>query len=81
MRCGINGKVVKALKADLNVVGNLIAQLIVSIAKLEVCLDKSKAGPTLKAMQNVRHQVDSLESIVDDSLWPVPKYRDMLHIF
>jgi glutamine synthetase len=28
----------------------------------------------------IRHQVDQLEMIVDDELWPLPKYRELLFI-
>jgi glutamine synthetase len=29
---------------------------------------------------NIRYQIDKLELIVDDSLWPLPKYRELLFI-
>ena len=28
----------------------------------------------------IRCQIDKLELIVDDSLWPLPKYRELLFI-
>lgn len=28
----------------------------------------------------IRRQIDKLELIVDDSLWPLPKYRELLFI-
>jgi glutamine synthetase len=28
----------------------------------------------------IRYEVDKLEAIVDDSLWPLPKYREMLFV-
>ncbi len=31
-------------------------------------------------MDTIRHHVDKLELIVDDRLWPLPKYREMLFI-
>ncbi len=31
-------------------------------------------------MGGIRRQIDKLELIVDDSLWPLPKYREMLFI-
>lgn len=31
-------------------------------------------------MDELREQIDSLEAIVDDNLWPLPKYREMLFI-
>jgi glutamine synthetase len=30
--------------------------------------------------EKIRSQVDSLELIVDDELWPLPKYRELLFI-
>jgi len=35
----------------------------------------------LPAMNDVRSVADELEMIVDDSLWPLPKYREMLYIY
>jgi glutamine synthetase len=32
------------------------------------------------AAESARKTIDELESIVDDRLWPLPKYREMLHI-
>jgi glutamine synthetase len=32
------------------------------------------------AMESARKAIDALETIVDDRLWPLPKYREMLHI-
>ena len=31
-------------------------------------------------MDEIRYQIDKLELIVDDSLWPLPKYRELLFI-
>ena len=31
-------------------------------------------------METIRYQIDKLELIVDDSLWPLPKYRELLFI-
>ncbi len=32
------------------------------------------------AMEEIRYHIDKLELIVDDSLWPLPKYRELLFI-
>ena len=32
-------------------------------------------------MTEVRRTVDRLEHLVDDSKWPLPKYREMLFIY
>ena len=34
----------------------------------------------LPVARKVRHTADSLEALVDDSLWPLPKYREILHL-
>ena len=35
----------------------------------------------LAALERARRAVDSLEYQVDDSRWPLPKYREMLFIY
>jgi glutamine synthetase len=30
--------------------------------------------------ETIRYNVDKLESIVDDAIWPLPKYREMLYL-
>ncbi len=39
---------------------------------------QSKVLPAINA---VRHVADELELMVDDSLWPLPKFREMLYIY
>ena len=34
----------------------------------------------VSAMTEVRTQADLLESLVDDDLWPLPKYRELLFL-
>jgi len=34
----------------------------------------------IPAMNSVREYADELEKMVDDSLWPLPKYREMLYL-
>jgi glutamine synthetase len=29
-------------------------------------------------MEKIRHNADLLEMLVDDELWPMPKYRELL---
>ena len=31
-------------------------------------------------IEKIRYHIDELELIVDDELWPLPKYREMLFI-
>ena len=32
------------------------------------------------AMERIRQHIDKLELMVDDEMWPLPKYREMLFI-
>jgi glutamine synthetase len=32
----------------------------------------------LPYLEDIRHHIDKLEMIVDDKLWPLPKYRELL---
>jgi glutamine synthetase len=34
----------------------------------------------IPAMGRVRNVVDRLEKVIPDDLWPIPIYRDMLHL-
>ena len=31
-------------------------------------------------MEEIRHDIDKLEEVVDDKLWPLPKYRELLFV-
>jgi glutamine synthetase len=31
-------------------------------------------------LDTIRYEIDKLELIVDDALWPLPKYRELLFI-
>ena len=31
-------------------------------------------------LEKIRYHVDKLEEVVDDELWPLPKYRELLFI-
>jgi glutamine synthetase len=38
-------------------------------------------GEVFPAMQAVREVADQIELVVDDELWPLPKYREMLFVY
>lgn len=50
--------------------------------KLESEYEKALAYYTtvLPTMESVRHEIDKLEEVVDDRLWPLPKYRELLFV-
>ena len=42
---------------------------------------KHMRDKVVPAMLKVREAADALELIVDDQLWPLPKYREMLFVY
>jgi glutamine synthetase len=76
--------------AILDRVAQLGSELVEDIAELEGLISKANSESSLHkvavafkvevipAMQKVRRVADSLEGFVDDTLWPLPKYREML---
>jgi glutamine synthetase len=71
----------KALKNELLGASTLVAGLYGNIGALESALSKADAKATLAAMVKLRECVDALENEVDDAMWPMPKYRDMLFVY
>ena len=74
---------------------NKVSQLKTSLEILESLMHGSKEveetdphahakfyeHKVIPAMNEVRAAADELEVIVDDSLWPLPKFREMLYIY
>ena len=66
--------------------GRLISTLIESLSEANAALEKlvvANADPLKKlaAMGDVRTIVDKLEVEIDDALWPLPKYSELLFIY
>jgi glutamine synthetase len=74
-------------------VAELVGELRVSVKALESARetiesahgDASHAALTVRerllpAMERVRLACDCLEEVVDDELWPLPKYRELLFV-
>ncbi len=49
---------------------------------LEDTVERSKAYSfkVLPYFDEIRNHIDKLEMIVDDEMWPLPKYREMLFV-
>ena len=50
------------------------------LGELEVAISNSDIKSVKIEMDKIRKNVDTLELIVDDELWPVPKYSELLFI-
>ncbi|MCQ2391286.1 MAG: glutamine synthetase III [Kiritimatiellae bacterium] len=69
------------LKALALKLGAGLDDLHVKCEKLDKSLAKGSHQEQIEAMNALRHTVDALEYLVDDSRWPLPKYREMLFIY
>lgn len=76
LKVGITG--LKALSLKL---GAGLDDLHVKCERLEKALTKEVPREVLAEMEEVRRTVDRLERLVDDTKWPLPKYREMLFIY
>lgn len=68
-------------KAQLEKVGKLIDNLLAATAKLEKAVAADATAKIIAAMDETRVAVDGLEKEVDDSIWPLPKYGEMLFVY
>ena len=76
LKTGIRGLTALSLK-----LGAGLDDLHVKCDRLEKAIAKGTHERQLSAMDDLRRTVDRLESLVDDSRWPLPKYREMLFVY
>ena len=76
LRMGIRGLTALALK-----LGAGLDDLHVKCDRLEKTLARDGSADQIAAMDDLRKTVDRLEGLVDDSRWPLPKYREMLFVY
>lgn len=76
---GVTAGVASAVAA-MNRVGELADELAVLADALEASLDAT-TEEFRAAYISARIVVDKLEKLIDDELWPLPKYREMLFIY
>jgi glutamine synthetase len=68
-------------KAIIEKIGSLISEIILIGEKLEKACASDTSEAIIEYMNSMRDVVDTLEVIVDDELWPLPKYSEMLFIY
>jgi glutamine synthetase len=72
---------VKELKALLENIGGLVGKIDASAAELKKEVVAGNPAKIAEKLGPLRKAVDELELVVDDSLWPLPKYSEMLFIY
>lgn len=89
---GESGITCKAIHSSLEKTSQLVDALSNAIDSLEVSIAKAKTiskvnlqaqhyqKNVISAMQELRQAADSLESLVDADLWPLPSYAEMLFL-
>ena len=70
-----------AQQAIADKVGGLIDSLLAGCDKLDAALKSEQAADIIVAMNELRTVADQLELEVDDSIWPLPKYSEMLFAY
>ena len=76
---------IKEISEHISIVRQLVADMIDKrkIAnKIEDSAEKARLynQEVLPFFEKIRYHVDKLELLVDDELWPLPKYRELLFI-
>lgn len=88
---GLNSSLVAEQVAEVESLAKLIVELKGSLAAMDKAVEKAEsddierkaaalAYSVSETMTAVREVCDKLEVVVDDTLWPLPKYREMLFL-
>jgi glutamine synthetase len=76
---------IKEISEHISIVRQLVAEMVEKrkkTNKVEDTIEKAELYNTeiLPFFEKIRYHVDKLELLVDDELWPLPKYRELLFI-
>ena len=74
---------IKTISGHISAIKKKLAELIETRKKanrIEMCKEKAVvyAKNVLPYLDDIRYHIDKLELIVDDEMWPLPKYRELL---
>jgi len=69
------------LKKNAEKIGKLIESLVKGTQSLEKAINNESSSQIIEAMNDLRIAADGLEKEVDDSIWPLPKYRELLFVY
>ena len=72
---------IRGLKALSMKIGAGLDDLHFKCDAIEKALNHGDFADQLLAMRDLRKTVDKLETLIDDSRWPLPKYREMLFVY
>ena len=72
---------IDVLRAETAKLGKGLVMLQKDIDELEQAVAAGKSETVLATMSTLRAVSDSLEKVVSDDRWPLPKYREMLFLY
>jgi glutamine synthetase len=75
--------IIKEISERIGSIQSLVNEMIAERKKANAMVDVREAAMTycenvVPYMEKIRYQVDKLELVVEDDLWPLPKYRELL---
>ena len=76
---------IKEISEHISIVRQLVSEMIEKrkkANKIDITAEKAEVYnvEVLPFFEKIRYHVDKLELLVDDELWPLPKYRELLFI-
>ncbi len=76
---------IKEISEHISIVRQLVAEMVdkrKKANKIDDTVEKAEIynKEVLPFFEKIRYHVDKLELLVDDELWPLPKYRELLFI-
>ena len=83
--CRASAQTYRKIAGLINSLSDGVAALVEERRKANRVPDMSEKArlystAVMAAMQKVREDADNLEMLVDDALWPLPKYRELLYL-
>ncbi len=82
MLCEMQGSIEAYwLKKQIRKINGLLNKLNNQIELLEKKIEQKDTPGCIDAMEKLREVADELEGEIDEKMWPLPKYRDMLFIY
>ena len=81
--CGAEIETLKKISSYINNVSLFVEQLVEARKKANKIEDMAKRAKVYShevkdMMDKVRYNADHLEMLIDDEMWPLPKYRELL---
>jgi glutamine synthetase len=80
---GARRELIVSMSDQISLVKRLVSEMIEERKKANIIVDVNERALAYEQnvrpyLDNIRYQIDKLELIVDNEIWPLPKYRELL---